>query len=104
MRFEQRLRDGLRDGSITVAFRRWKTHQVVAGGRYRTGVGLVRVDSVDVVDPDLISADDARLAGYLTVAELVRDLRGDPDGRVYRIGMHPLSEPDPRSVLAAPSA
>ncbi len=101
MRFEQRLRDGLRDGSITVAFRRWKRHQVVAGGRYRTGTGLVQVDSVDVVDPDRISAADARLAGYQTVAGLVRDLRGDPDGQVYRISMHPLSEPDPRGVLAA---
>jgi hypothetical protein len=101
MRFEQRLRDGLRDGSITVAFRQWKRHQVVAGGRYRTGAGLVQVDSVDVVDPDRISAADARLAGYQTVADLVRDLRGDPAGQVYRISMHPLSEPDPRGVLAA---
>ena len=40
MRFEQRLRDGLHDGSITVAFRRWKRHQVVAGGRYRKALGL----------------------------------------------------------------
>jgi hypothetical protein len=101
MRFEQRLRDGVHDGSITVAFRRWKRHQVVAGGRYRTGAGLVRVDSVDVVEPDRISAVDASLAGYQTVSDLVRDLRGDPDGRVYRISMHPLSEPDPRGVLAA---
>jgi hypothetical protein len=101
MRFEQRLRDGVHDGSISVAYRRWKTHQVVAGGRYRTGTGLVQVDSVEVVDPDLIGADDARLAGYQSVADLVRDLRGDPAGRVYRISMHSLSEPDPRGVLAA---
>jgi hypothetical protein len=100
MRFEQRLRAGLHDGSITVAFRRWKRHQVVAGGRYRTGAGLVQVDSVDVVDPDLITADDARLAGYQTAADLVRDLRGDAAGQVYRVSMHPLDEPDPRSVLA----
>jgi hypothetical protein len=101
MRFEQRLRNGLHDGSITVAFRRWKKHQVVAGGRYRTGAGLVQVDSVDVVDPDRISAADARRAGYQAVADLVRDLRGDPAGQVYRISMHPLSVPDPRGVLAA---
>jgi hypothetical protein len=104
MRFEQRLRDGIHDGSITVAFRRWKRHQVVPGGRYRTGgsgAGLVEVDSVDIVDPAAISAEDARLAGYATVADVVRDLRGDPDGRVFRIALHPLDEPDPRSVLAA---
>ena len=104
MRFEQRLREGIHDGSITVAFRRWKRHQVVPGGRYRTGgpgEGRVEVDSVDVVDPEAISAEDARLAGYQSVAEVLRDLRGDPDGRVFRIALHPLDEPDPRSVLAA---
>jgi hypothetical protein len=100
MRFEQRLREGLHDGSITVAFRRWRKHQVVAGGRYRTGTGLVQVDSVEVVDPALITAGDARLAGYQAVADLIRDLRGDAAGQVYRISMHPLDGPDPRSVLA----
>jgi hypothetical protein len=41
------------------------------------------------------------VAGYHAVADLVGDLRGDPAGQVYRISMHPLSEPDPRGVLAA---
>jgi hypothetical protein len=62
---------------------------------------MVVVDSVDVVDPATIAVGDARLAGYETVAELVRDLRGAQDARVFRIALHPLAEPDPRSVLAA---
>jgi len=103
MRFEQRLREGIHDGSITVAFRRWKRHQVVPGGRYRTGTGLVMVDSVDVVDPASITDDDVRRAGYESAAALLADLRGDADARVYRIALHPLDEPDPRSVLAASS-
>lgn len=100
MRFEQRLRDGIQDGTITLAFRRWKTHQVVAGGRYRTGTGMVRVDSVDIVDPDAISKADLRRAGYASADDLRKDLRGDPDARVYRIALRRLDEPDPRSVLA----
>ena len=51
VRFEQRLRDGLNDGSITVAFRRWRRVQVVAGHHYRTGAGMVAAESVDVVTP-----------------------------------------------------
>jgi hypothetical protein len=100
MRFEQRLREGIHDGSITVTFRRWKRHQVVPGGRYRTGVGLVEVDTVDVIDPARISRADARRAGYESVAALVEDLRGDPAEQVFRIALHPLDTPDPRSVLA----
>ena len=103
MRFEQRLREGIHDGSITVAFRRWKRRQVVPGGRYRTGAGMAVVDSVDVIDPATIGADDARRAGYETVAGLLCDLRGDQDAQVFRIALHPLAEPDPRSVLAADS-
>jgi len=100
MRFEQRLRDGIQDGTITLAFRRWKTHQVVAGGHYRTGTGMVRVDAVDIVDPDAISHADLRKAGYASADDLRKDMRGDPDARVYRIALHRLDEPDPRSVLA----
>jgi hypothetical protein len=104
MRFEQRLREGIHDGTITVAFRRWKRHQLVAGGQYRTGAGMVAVDAVDIVDPAKITKADARRAGYRTVDDLVRDLRGDQDAAVYRIRLRPLAEPDPRSVLAADGA
>jgi hypothetical protein len=51
MLFERRLREGLHDGSISMAFRRWQRRQVVSGGRYRTGLDMVQVDSVAVVDP-----------------------------------------------------
>jgi hypothetical protein len=101
MRFEQRLREGIRDGSISVAFRRWKRRQVVPGGRYRTGIGMAEVDSVDVVDPANISAQDVRLAGYQSAEDLMRDLHGDPAEQVFRIALHSLGLPDPRSVLAS---
>jgi hypothetical protein len=101
MRFEQRLRDGIADGSVTVIFRRWRRTQVVAGHRYRTGRSMIEVESVEVVDPVTITDTDAHRAGYRTRAELVTDLRGGPSLPVYRIGFHRLDEPDPREVLAA---
>lgn len=104
MRFEQRLRDGIHGGTITVAFRRWKRHQVVAGGRYRTGAGMVIVDAVAIVSPDKITLRDVRRAGYQTRDQLLADLRGEPDAAVYRVELRPLAEPDPRSELAADSA
>jgi len=104
MRFEQRLRDGVHAGTITVAFRRWKRHQVVPGGRYRTGAGMVIVDAVAIVNPDKITARDVRRAGYKTRDQLLADLRGDPEAAVYRVELRPLAEPDPRSALAADNA
>lgn len=46
MRFEQRLRDGIADGSVTVMFRRWRRTQAVAGHRYRTGRSMIEVRAV----------------------------------------------------------
>jgi hypothetical protein len=99
VRFEQRLRDGLNDGTITAAFRRWRRVQVVAGHHYRAGAGMVAAESIEVVTPDAITLAQATAAGYPGPAELVADLRGDPSLPLYMIRFRKLTEPDPRDVL-----
>src|SRR5215469_7413255 len=101
MRFERRLREGIEQGRIGLAFRRWKRSQVVAGHRYRTGTGMVEVEAVDVVRLADIDATDVRDAGYATLDELTADLRGDPRSPLYRIRLRRVDEPDPRAELAA---
>ncbi|HUC21641.1 MAG TPA: hypothetical protein VMA73_02970 [Streptosporangiaceae bacterium] len=101
MQFEPRLRNGLADGSITMAFRRWRRPQVVAGRPYRTGRGMVLAETVDIVTPAAITRAQARDAGYPSVDSLVSDLRGDPSLPLYRIRFRPLDGPDPRDELAA---
>ena len=100
MRFEQRLRDGLNDGTITAAFRRWRRVQVVAGHHYRTGAGMVAAESIEVVTPGRDHAGEGHGGGsYPGPAELVADLRGDPSLPLYMIRFRKLTEPDPRDVL-----
>jgi hypothetical protein len=101
VQFEPRLREGLRDGSITVAFRRWRRVQVVAGHQYRTGDGIVLAKSVDTIAPDDITPALARDAGFADVQSAVADLRGDPDLPLYCIRFRPVAGPDPREQLAA---
>lgn len=103
MQFEPRLRTGLHDGSITVAFRRWRRAQVVAGHQYRTGMGMgmVQAESVDVITPAEITAELARDAGFPDVATAVADLRGDPGLPLYCVRFRRLDGPDPRDELAA---
>jgi hypothetical protein len=100
VRFEQRLRDGIHSGEIVLAFRRWKRSQVVPGHRYRTGIDMAEVESVDVVEPSSVDAAQAREAGYASVGELLADLRGDPALPVYRIRLRRVDGPDPRDELA----
>src|SRR5436190_16396896 len=101
MLFETRLRDGIAAGTITVALRRWKRPQVVAGGRYRTGLDIIEMDSVDVISEADLTNDDALAAGYPGREQLIASLRGDPAHPIHRLRFHRVDEPDPRATLAA---
>jgi hypothetical protein len=101
VQFERRLRLGIADGSITMTFRRWARPQVVTGHRYRTGDGMIEMDAVDIVDIGHITRDEAQRAGYGSVAELRRGLRGPSERPVYRLAFHSIDGPDPRAELAA---
>ena len=97
MLFRQVFVDGIRSGTITLAFRRWRRPTVRAGGTLLTGGGQLSIGSVTVIDPREISDDDARLAGYASRAALLADL-APGDGDVYRIELGTV-RPDPRIAL-----
>lgn len=84
-----------------MTFRRWKRRQVVAGHRYRTPVGFIQVDGIDVVDPAGITDEDALRSGYPSAAAVRAALRGDAGLPTYRIAFHFVGGPDPRAELAA---
>jgi hypothetical protein len=100
--FKRRVLDGLADGSITLAFRRWTRPRVRVGSRLRTAVGVLAVDAVDEIDAEDITVKDARRAGFATRADLLDELARREDGAVYRIALH-LAGPDPRVALRAAS-
>jgi len=94
--FKERFWAGLRDGSITVAFRRWRRPSVRAGGTLLSPGGVLAIDAVEVVDESVIDDDAARAAGYVDRAEVLRNLRGD--GTLFRIRFHRVGD-DPRLAL-----
>jgi hypothetical protein len=100
MLIEKRLHQGIRDGSITVMFRRWRRRQVTAGNTYRTAAGRIVVDEVTEIRPSRIGRADAVAAGYKSVAEAVADLRGALEDPVFLLRLHAAEDEDPRAVLA----
>ena len=70
----------------------------------RTGIDMIEVESVDVVEPSSVDAAQAREAGYTSVGELLADLRGDPALPVYRIRLRRMDGPDPRDELVMSSS
>ncbi len=87
---------GLADGSITVTFRNWKRPQAKVGGRFRKGDLWFEVDAVDVVPVSSITRADARQAGELEVAGVLRRL-GDPTPgtAVHRVAFHRIAPAGP---------
>jgi hypothetical protein len=104
VQFEPRLRKGLHDGTITVAFRRWRRSQVVAGRQYRTGQGMVLAEAVDVIALGDITTALARAAGYADVPAAIADLRGEPGLPLYCVRFRSQDSPDPRTELANTAA
>jgi hypothetical protein len=93
----QAVLDGIVAGTVDRAFRRWRTPMVRPGSTMRTAVGVLVVDDVTAVRS--VSAADARLAGYATVAALKSEMDSRP-GTLYRIMLR-YSGPDPRIALRA---
>lgn len=96
-----RYREAIERGEVTLTFRRWKRSQVIAGRTYRTAAGRLVITSVDEVDPARITDRDARAAGAVDGDALRADLRGEAGWPVFRIGLAPATDPDPRAALQA---
>lgn len=101
MLFPKETWPGLQDGSITVAFRRWRRPTVRTGGTLRSAAGRLAIDEVVVVDRDDVTDAAARRAGAGGRDEVLAALDARDEGEVYRVTFHRLDEPDPRDLLAA---
>jgi hypothetical protein len=89
--------DAIARGEVTVAFRRWKRPTVKLGGTLTTRVGVLSIDALDAIEPDDITASDARAAGHDSPAAVAAAI-GDRTGQLYRVRFH-VAGPDPRLAL-----
>ena len=88
---------GVADGSVTLAFRRWRKQDVQVGSEFRTVAGVIRVDAVEVVDE--ITETEAQQAGWPDVARLQKQLdKVEGDWPTYRVRLS-WAGPDPRVAL-----
>jgi len=93
-----KVASGVADGSVTLAFRRWRKQDVKPGQTFRTGAGVVRVGAVTVVDPVAISDDEASRAGHPDADAVRRALAGDAAWPTYRVELS-WAGADPRVAL-----
>ncbi len=90
--------EGIAEGRITLAFRRWKRPTVRAGGELRTAIGVLAIDAVDAIKEADITEGEARLAGYPSRDALIAELDRRSAGDLYRVALHRAGG-DPRAAL-----
>src|SRR5688572_29608830 len=95
MLFRQDVLEGIADGRVTLAFRRWRRPPPADGTTLRSPVGVLSLDRVTPIDEGDITPDDVRRTG-LSVEELRASIRGE--GRLLRIELR-LVGGDPRIAL-----
>jgi hypothetical protein len=98
MLFRAKFLEGIRAGTVTLAFRRWRRPSVRGGGTLLTAVGQLCIGSVEQVTLDAISEADALRAGYESRDDLLDEIQRGREGVIYRVEIGPLL-PDPRIAL-----
>lgn len=99
MLIKNAILDRIKAGEITLIFRRWKKCGVKAGGTQMTQLGVLGIDSVDIVSERKITAADAAAAGFASKKDLMASMPpASDDTEVYRIGVRWGGE-DPRKAL-----
>jgi hypothetical protein len=76
--------EAIRDGRITLVFRRWSRPTVKAGGTLKTKIGLLRVGRIDDMDPADVTEEDARRAGFRDIADFRRWLDTMKQGPLFQ--------------------
>lgn len=97
MLFRRETLEGIANGAITLAFRRWRSPAATTGGTQRTACGVVRFGSVERIGVEAIRIGDAVAAGYTDHDALLRELN-DRTGDLYRIELAGIDS-DPRETL-----
>jgi hypothetical protein len=89
---------GIKDGSISLAFRRWRRPSVKSGGTLLTPIGQLAIGAVERVELSGLTESEARAAGFPDLSSLRAQLTRRSEGDVYRVRLA-LAGPDPRISL-----
>lgn len=89
---------GVADGSMSLAFRRWREQDVKPGAMFKTAGSVIRVEAVDIVDPATITDEEAVQAGLKDAAAVRKRLAPDDSWSTYKVTLS-YAGPDPRIAL-----
>ena len=85
MMFAKRLREGIRQGTITCSVRIWQRPHVKVGGMYPMEGGHVLVESIREIGLSDVTGDLARESGFDGLVDLLKTAKHGRGTNVYLI-------------------
>ncbi len=98
MLFKQQHLEGIQEGTISFAFRKWQRPAVKKGSLIKTAVGQLEILDIYPVEENTITENDANQAGYHTKEDLLKVLNQKIQGLCYKVRVR-YHSPDPRIKL-----
>ncbi len=93
MQFQKHFKDGIRAGTITCSFRKWRAPRAKVGGQYNLHpLGAVEVTSLELVNFSVVNDSDAQLSGFEDRSALARHLKAGENDEVYRVELRYLGD------------
>ena len=90
MVFTKRLRDGVRNGDITVSIRIWLRPHVKVGGRYPMEEGEIEIESIKPIKLDDITPELVRESGFASLNELLKIAKHGKGENIYLVRFYYL--------------
>ncbi len=88
MMFTKRLRQGVREGTITCSVRIWQRPHVKVGGIYPMEEGHIVVESIRPIALTDITGELARRSGFAGVVDLLKVAKHGSGTNIYLIDFH----------------
>ena len=87
--------EAIREGRITIVFRRWSRPSVKAGGTLKTKIGLLKIGRIDDLMPEDVTQAEARKAGFRDLPDFHKWLATMKPGHLFqRIEVGYLGPPE----------
>ena len=85
MHFTKRLRQGVREGTITCSVRIWQRPHVKVGGIYAMEEGHILVESIREIALADVTGELARRSGFLGLVDLLKTAKHGSGEKVYLV-------------------
>ena len=98
MLFKTKTLSQIKNGQVSIAFRKWKRPTIKVGGSLITRIGVLDILKIEPTSLEKITKSEYQMAGIEDISSFQNLINKKEEGELYKIEFR-LSGPDPRINL-----